>query len=187
MAGFLTPCLALLAFTSAVQAGVSTYQFPVARPTPGYTYSGWQAYDPGNPVAVPPLPTPAPANDFTVTLDYSGTPTAGIPVPGAFLGISIEMSLAEAVIGPNASWVRPQFLNLMSTLVSRGGAPVLRVGGNSQEKAYLVDSLASGASSERHSIGPSSFTNTPTLVYTKGIVEAMRQASDLLGIHVRLR
>ncbi|KAH7106564.1 hypothetical protein BKA62DRAFT_299249 [Auriculariales sp. MPI-PUGE-AT-0066] len=168
--------------TSHVYADVSTYQFPVPRPTPGYNYTGWQAYNPSQPVTEPALPTATQVLDFTVTLDYTGNPTAGIVVPGSFLGISIEMSLAEPIIGPNASWVRPQFLNLMSTLKDRGGSPVLRLGGNSQEKAYLVDSLPGGVASLRESIGPSGFTNTPTLVYTKGIVEAMRQASDLLGI-----
>jgi len=29
-----------------VHAAVSTYDFPIARPTPGYVYEGWEAYDP---------------------------------------------------------------------------------------------------------------------------------------------
>jgi len=100
------------------------------------------------------------------------------------MGISIEMSLVEALVGRNKTWMRPQFLNLMSTLHERGGPPVLRCGGNSQEKAYLVDSIEDGHhSTERQTIGIRTPTNTPTLLYTKDIFEAMRAASDLLGIH----
>ncbi|KAH7103155.1 hypothetical protein BKA62DRAFT_69386 [Auriculariales sp. MPI-PUGE-AT-0066] len=166
-----------------VHAAVSTYTIPVPLETPGYTYVGWEAYDHTQNLVAPPLPNPKPSMDFPVALDYSGTPQdAGIVIPGSFLGISVEMSLAEALIGPNSSWVWPQFLNLMSHLKERGGPPILRLGGNSQEKAYLVDQLDRGHSVERHVIGPSSFTNTPTLVFTKGIIEAMRVASDLIGI-----
>ena len=136
------------------------------------------------PVPEPAAPNPLPALDFAVQLDYSGNPVAGIPVPGSFLGISIEMSLSEAVIGRNASWLRPQFLNLMSTLKERGGPPVLRVGGNSQEKAYLVEDIGNGAhSTERQLFGPRTPTNTPTLLFTKAIFEAMRAVSDILDIH----
>jgi len=176
--------LLLLAGASAAHAQVSTYTFPVPRPTPGHIYDGWEAYNPfqvrssccmhwrradnDQPVPEPDPPSPLPALDFPVQLDYGGNPTAGIPVPGSFLGISIEMSLSEAVIGRNASWIRPQFLNLMSTLKERGGAPVLRVGGNSQEKAYLVDEISGGAhSTERQLFGPRTPTNTPTLLFTQ--------------------
>ena len=120
------------------------------------------------PVPDPPAPVPVPTLDFPVALDYGGSPVAGIPVKGSFLGISIEMSLTEAVIGRNASWLRPQFLNLMSTLKVRGGSPVLRAGGNSQEKAYLVDSIADGKhATERQLFGARTPTNTPTLLFTR--------------------
>ncbi|KAH7103897.1 hypothetical protein BKA62DRAFT_828089 [Auriculariales sp. MPI-PUGE-AT-0066] len=180
----LLPLTLLLASSvTPTKAQVSTYQFPVPRPTPGYVYEGWEAYNPTQPVTQVQRPDPVPQLDFGVTLDYSGSPVAGIPVPGSFLGISIEMSLAEAVIGPNATWIRPQFLNLMSTLKERGGNPVLRLGGNSQEKAYLVDEIDGGRhATERQLFGARTPTNTPTLLYTKGIFEAMREASDLLGI-----
>jgi len=159
-----TSVLSLIALSTVVSAGVSTYRLPVPRPTPGYTYEGWEAYDPTQPIVPPPHPDPMPNLDFSVTLDYNGNPKAGIPVPGSFLGISIEMSLAEAVIGPNATWIWPQFLNIMSILKARGGSPVLRLGGNSQEKAKLVAELPRGHSIERHAIGPTSFTNTPTVL-----------------------
>ncbi|KZV79252.1 hypothetical protein EXIGLDRAFT_476338 [Exidia glandulosa HHB12029] len=176
--------LALAATTA--RAAVSIYDYPVPLPTPGYTYKGWQAYDPSQPLQDPPLPDPAPPLDFTLELDTTGSPQAGNEVLGSFLGISIEMSLAEAVIGPNSSWLRPQFLNFISTMKERGGPPVLRLGGNTQEKAKLVDSLPGGAATGKingKEAGPTGATNTPTLLYTKGILEALRASSDLLGIH----
>ncbi|EJD47719.1 glycoside hydrolase family 79 protein [Auricularia subglabra TFB-10046 SS5] len=174
------PSLAALALAAAARAQVSVYQYPVPMPTGG-PYKGWEAYDPTE-LRDPPLPVPAPPLDFTIELDTSGNPQAGIPLLGSFLGISIEMSLAEPVIGPNASYLRPQFLNLMSTVKERGGDPVLRLGGNTQEKAGLVDSLPGGASMAKFAIGPTGFTNTPTLSYTIDIIKAIRATSDILGI-----
>ncbi|KAH7106403.1 hypothetical protein BKA62DRAFT_765954 [Auriculariales sp. MPI-PUGE-AT-0066] len=176
----------LLLAAAGARAQVASYPLPVVLPTPGYTYSGWEAYDFNQHMTPPPLPTPAPTLDFPIALDYGGNPdgtVTGIEVAGSFLGVSIEMSLAEVLIGPNASWVWPQFLNLMSNLKERGGPPVLRLGGNSQEKAALVPELEKGHSIKRQVIGPSSFTNTPTVLFTKGIMEAMKVASDLIGIH----
>ncbi|KZV95942.1 hypothetical protein EXIGLDRAFT_765760 [Exidia glandulosa HHB12029] len=182
----MTKCFISLALAAATaRAAVSIYDYPVPLPTPGYTYKGWQAYDPSQPLQDPPLPNPAPSLDFSVELDTKGNPQAGNDVLGSFLGISIEMSLAEAVIGPNSSWLRPQFLNLLSTMKERGGPPVLRLGGNTQEKAKLVDSLPGGAATGKingQDAGPTGATNTPTLLYTKSILEALRTSSDLLGI-----
>ncbi|KAH7099881.1 hypothetical protein BKA62DRAFT_273394 [Auriculariales sp. MPI-PUGE-AT-0066] len=174
---------ATLLAVSVVRADVETYSFPVPRPTPGYTYTGWQAYNPTTPVSEPAAPNPLPTLDFPVTLDYGGNPTAGKAVKGSFLGVSIELSLAEAVIGPNASWVRPQLLNLMSTLKERGGTPVLRLGGNSQEKAFIVDQIGDGSHAISREIdGVRTPTNTPRVVFTKGILEAMAEISRVLGV-----
>ncbi|EJD36488.1 hypothetical protein AURDEDRAFT_140062 [Auricularia subglabra TFB-10046 SS5] len=161
-----------------VLADVSIYPYPVPIPTPGAAYVGWQAYDPTT-LADPPLPQSIPPLDFQIQLDTSGNPTASQATLGSFLGISIEMSLSEAV---SASWLRPQFLNFMSALKERGGPPVLRLGGNTQEKAELVDSLPGGASLAKFAIGPTGYTNTPTLQYTLDILKALRAASDLLEI-----
>lgn len=172
----------LLPFVSSTIAAISTYPYPVPLPTPGYQYVGWQAYDPTQPLSEPALPDGIPL-DFTIELDTNGSPQAGKEQLGSFVGVSIELSLAEAIIGPNKTWLRPQFLNLMSTVAERGGAPVLRVGGNTQEKAELVDSVDSDVHSLiTQSIGQKGYTNTPTVKYTKAILEALRATSDLLGI-----
>ncbi|EJD36492.1 glycoside hydrolase family 79 protein [Auricularia subglabra TFB-10046 SS5] len=182
MIPLLAAAVAALAAAPAA-ADVSVYPYPQPVPTGG-PYEGWQAYDP-TPLQDPPLPgADQPLNlNFQVTLDTSGQAQgAGIELEGSYMGISIEMSLAEAIIGPNATWLRPQFLNLMSMLKERGGPPVLRLGGNTQEKAELVDSLPGGASLGKLAIGPTGYTNTPTLMYTLDILKALRATSDLLGI-----
>ena len=43
------------------------------------------------------MPNPAPPLDFQITLDTGGNPQAGIELEGSYMGISIEMSLAEAI------------------------------------------------------------------------------------------
>lgn len=48
----------------------------------------------------------------------------------------------------------------METLKERGGPPVLRVGGNSQEKADLVSSLPDGESIIKEDIGPTGVVRT---------------------------
>ncbi|EJD50973.1 hypothetical protein AURDEDRAFT_160114 [Auricularia subglabra TFB-10046 SS5] len=189
MLPLLSGLLAISSF-AVTRADVSIYEYPVPRPTPGYTYKGWQAYDPGQPLKEPPLPDSAMPLDFAIELDTSGNPKAGKEQLGSFLGISIEMSLAEAIIGPNRTWLRPQFLNLMSTVKERGGAPVLRLGGNTQEKAQMVDDmtgLVEGVSSDAvigklNGVGPSGVTETPTMFYKVSILEALRESSNILGI-----
>jgi hypothetical protein len=48
-------------------------------------------------------------------------------------------------IGPlSRSLIQVPFLNLMSNIVARTGHVKVRVGGNSQEEATLVDSLDNG-------------------------------------------
>ncbi|KZW02482.1 glycoside hydrolase family 79 protein [Exidia glandulosa HHB12029] len=178
------PSLVSLALSAAVRvahAQVSIYDYPIPLPHEDGPYDGWEAYDPTE-IEDPPLPVPPPPLDFVIEVDRSGNPQAGIQTPGAFMGISIEMSLSEPIIGPNASYLRPQFLNLMATVKERAGPPVLRMGGNSQEKAGLVDQLPGGASVAKFAIGPTGFTNTPTLSYTIDLIKALRAASDLLQI-----
>ncbi|EJD52331.1 hypothetical protein AURDEDRAFT_81890 [Auricularia subglabra TFB-10046 SS5] len=144
-------------------------------------YVGYQAYDPTQPIVEPPLPEPAPPLDFPIDVTSVGAPPdITVPVLGSFLGISIEMVYVEDVIGPNKDGVHPEFLNFMSTIKARGGEPYLRLGGNSQEKAYLVDSIPGGKATAKET-NPG--MNTLTLIYTKGVADAMKTASDKVGIN----
>src|SRR3954464_2134604 len=58
-----------------------------------------------------------------------GDPAAGSggDVPGHFVGVSIEWTLIDRYMGPNA---RPGFANLLRNL----GSGVLRIGGSSQDQ-----------------------------------------------------
>jgi hypothetical protein len=48
------------------------------------------------------------------------------------------------VLGHNSSLLAVPFMNLLSNVAQRGGAVHVRVGGNTQEKAVVVPSLADG-------------------------------------------
>ena len=58
------------------------------------------------------------------------------------------------------SFVQVPFLNLLATVADRGGSVRIRVGGNTQETATLVDSLPDGAmiGKDKSVIGGSSRT-----------------------------
>lgn len=47
------------------------------------------------------------------------------------------------------TFINVQFLNLMAIITERAGRVVIRVGGNSQEIATLVDSLPDGKAIEK--------------------------------------
>ena len=53
-----------------------------------------------------------------------------------------------------SSYIQPPFLNLLSLLTHRTGEFHIRVGGNTQETARLVDSLADHKMIEKQSIDP---------------------------------
>ena len=53
------------------------------------------------------------------------------------------------VVGINATFINVAFLNLMSIIAQRAGRVVVRIGGNSQETATLVDSLSDGKAIEK--------------------------------------
>jgi hypothetical protein len=64
------------------------------------------------------------------------------------------MSLC-AVVGKNSTLIQVPFLNLMANLIKRSGVVKIRVGGNTQENAVLVDSLDNGKVLEKQLIGGS--------------------------------
>ncbi|KAF8320741.1 hypothetical protein DL93DRAFT_1730126 [Clavulina sp. PMI_390] len=61
-----------------------------------------------------------------------------IPQKGNFMGLSIELSVANQYLGRNSTRLNVPFLNYLATLRSRMGmSPLVRVGGNSQEHTEL--------------------------------------------------
>ncbi|GAB1526508.1 hypothetical protein RhiTH_009675 [Rhizoctonia solani] len=96
-------------------------------------YTGSAAYDPT--VLDPPPPPEQLNREFVVLEDLVKLPqaepngTSG-PIPGSYLGFSIELSVANRVIGKNSSVLAVPFLNHMANVANRVGAVRVRVGGN---------------------------------------------------------
>ncbi|CDO77500.1 Glycoside Hydrolase Family 79 protein [Trametes cinnabarina] len=134
----------------------------------------------------PPLPNPLPATEFAITLPSQALNMPGLSIPqrGDFWGFSIEMSVVEQVIGKNASFIQVPFLNLLATVAERAGTVRIRVGGNTQETATLVDSLLDNAMIQKNSPPQTAATNTgqtPTLLYTPELLHLLSEVSSLVN------
>jgi len=77
-------------------------------------------------------PPRASADATTVTIDPSAP---GSAVPAGFVGLSIEYPALEAYAGSDPSSLDPVFEQLVRN-VAPGQAPVLRIGGNSADRAW---------------------------------------------------
>ncbi|KAF7974612.1 hypothetical protein HWV62_11580 [Athelia sp. TMB] len=144
-------------------------------------YTGAAAYNPTvlNP---PPVPSPAPGN-FDIQLQTGAVPGLSIPLPGSFFGFSVEFSVANQVLGKNSTLLQVPFLNLMANLVARGGEVHVRVGGNTQETASLVDyPIPNGADLTKDYGNSQNPTATPPLVYNRDILSMMSNISDLTNV-----
>ncbi|KAF5376627.1 hypothetical protein D9615_007857 [Tricholomella constricta] len=143
-------------------------------------YTGAAAY---NPTTLIPPPIPSPLNtQFTLQLQNGGTPGLSIPQEGSFLGFSIEMSVANQVLGKNSSHIQVPFLNLMANLQQRAGRVFIRMGGNTQETAVLVDRTPNGRMLEKNNTGLINPTQTPPLVFTPDLLYLMRNISSLVNV-----
>lgn len=85
-------------------------------------------------------------------------------------------------MGKNSSFIQVPFLNLMATLASRSGEVHIRVGGNTQDYASLVDSLPQGNIIEKVSIDANSPTSTPTLLFTPDLLYLMNNISSFVPV-----
>lgn len=94
--------LALLSVSSVVQAAVTVYgQIPLGQTStaarPSQTVLA--AYN-DTQLTPPPVPNPAPARQFTLTLQHDATAVNGLSIPHvgpSFFGFSIEMSVVSQV------------------------------------------------------------------------------------------
>ncbi|KAI0651078.1 glycoside hydrolase superfamily [Trametes meyenii] len=133
----------------------------------------------------PPLPDPMPPTSFPIVLPSQAQNMPGLSIPqrGDFWGFSIEMSVVQQVIGKNASFIQVPFLNLLATVAERAGRVRVRVGGNTQETATLVDSLADNAIIEKAKSETTGSTagQTPTLLYTPELLYLLSNVSALVN------
>ncbi|KAH9886696.1 glycoside hydrolase family 79 protein [Cubamyces lactineus] len=132
----------------------------------------------------PAIPNPPPPNQFAIGVPTSAQLMNGLSIPqkGSFFGFSIEMSVANQLIGTNASDLHVPFLNLMSIVAERAGAVHIRVGGNTQETAFMVDSLPDGKILAKDKEDASNPTATPVLAITPGLLYMLGNVSSLVNI-----
>ncbi|KAF8995400.1 glycoside hydrolase family 79 protein [Cyathus striatus] len=121
----------------------------------------------------PPIPDPAPATSYTIEVQRDAVNVPRLSVPhtgGAFWGFSIEMSVINQVLGKNSTFLQVPFLNLMANLVERAGSVYVRLGGNTQEHARMVDFI------ENYN------TQTPAVLYTVDMFYIMNNISSLTNV-----
>ena len=63
---------------------------------PTSTYTAAAAYDPTS-LSPPAVPSPSPTNQFPVQLFSGGMANLSIPQSGAFVGFSVELSVADQI------------------------------------------------------------------------------------------
>ncbi|VDC00664.1 unnamed protein product [Peniophora sp. CBMAI 1063] len=149
------------------------------------TFSGTAAYNLTE-LAVPALPSTMPALSFGVQLYEGGMTNLSIPLNGAFMGFSIEMSVSVQVMGHNSSAISVPFLNLMANLKERAGWVQIRVGGNSQEQAeWKGDSLSgysAGTILGKDTTNVTNPTATPPLEYTDDLFVMLNSITDFANV-----
>ncbi|KAG1830641.1 glycoside hydrolase family 79 protein [Suillus variegatus] len=166
--------------SSLVNASVTVYhQVPLADSTTtasSANYTGAAAYDP-TVLTPPPVPSGL-TTQFGIQLSSSSVQGLSIPQKGSFMGFSIEFTVINQIC---YTYLQVPFLNLMAILRERAGEVLIRVGGNTQETAVLVDSLPGGVmmTKERGSTGD--VTATPTLLYTAEVFYTMANISALVN------
>ncbi|KIM41886.1 glycoside hydrolase family 79 protein [Hebeloma cylindrosporum] len=182
----------LLLFLSAIQrcsASITVYyqngQTPLATASStasSANYTGPIAYSPV--VLNAPAPPGASAFPTNFALQMSSPVPSGASIPqnGSFFGFSIEMSVVNQVLGKNASFLQVPFLNLMANIQQRTGRINIRVGGNTQETATLVNSTPDGRILEKDLQNVSNPTQTPPLIFTPELLYMLRNISSLVNV-----
>ncbi|KAH8813538.1 hypothetical protein DL96DRAFT_1472740 [Flagelloscypha sp. PMI_526] len=165
-------------YARAIAGGVTVYHPPdVTRLSAYVQYTSAAAYDMLQ-LHPPPMPNPSPSQNFFLQL-VTNPPGLSIPVSSSFLGFSIEMSVAESIC---TTLLNVPFLNLMANIAQRSGGVVVRIGGNSQERATQVSSLAHGRVVDRVGLNYIHPNPTSDLVYTADLLQMFRQISGLVTV-----
>ncbi|WVW82605.1 hypothetical protein I302_104616 [Kwoniella bestiolae CBS 10118] len=188
---YLTPLI--LSFLSTISAqsltlytGDNTATATSTASAPDGTYTGLAAYDPT--VLTPPTPPSTPVTSYTLTLPANGQAvldsglSLSIPQKGNFLGFSVELSIANSLMGSSSTNMKVPFLNYMANIQNRAGVgPVIRVGGNSQEgSSIFVDGLADGAVLDKIKVSEG-VTDTPLINYSLELFYLMSNITSLVG------
>ncbi|RDB24343.1 Beta-glucuronidase [Hypsizygus marmoreus] len=165
--------------TSALASASSTSGGPV--PT-GTTSTLLAAYD--ETILNP--PTPPNDQNLRFTLNLAATnasvPNLSIMQHGSFYGFSIEMSVVTQIMGKNSSHIQVPFLNLMAQIQQRAGSVHIRMGGNTQDFAVLVDNVDGGHATTKEKSDPKNPTLTPAVLYTKELFYLAANISSLVNV-----
>lgn len=149
----------------------------------------------GPPVKIPPaydetmldppaLPNERAPTQFTLNLPMSNGSVPGLSIlqRGTFYGFSVEMSVITQLLGKNSSFIQVPFLNLMVNIIQRAGAVHIRLGGNTQDFAYYVESIQDGHALGKEHIELRNPTDTPAVLYTKDLFYLMGNISSLVNV-----
>ncbi|KAJ7671748.1 hypothetical protein B0H17DRAFT_989262 [Mycena rosella] len=178
-------CLVLLLAIAGANCDVTIYQpnkQAAFTQSAGATYSGVAAYNPTS-LSAPPVPSPTILTTIPIQLQNAGTPNLSVKQKGSFMGFSIEMSVTNQVLGKNSTFLQVPFLNLMANIQQRAGSVMVRVGGNTQESATLVDTLDNGRILEKNLTGVTGTTQTPPLDFTRDLLYTMSNISSFVNVH----
>lgn len=136
-------------------------------------------------LAPPPVPSPPPTTNYNLPLLKASTSVANLSIPhvgGSFFGFSIEMSVISQVLGKNSSLLGVPMLNLISNLQERSGGVLIRLGGNTQEFAALVDHIDGGHTFAKVDSGSTQTTKTPAVLYTLDMFYMASNISSMLNV-----
>ncbi|KAJ7238587.1 glycoside hydrolase family 79 protein [Mycena haematopus] len=121
---------------------------------------------------------------FSQQLSSIPPPGVSIPQCGYFYGFSIEFSVINQILGLNGSFLQVPFLNLMSNLQARGGSVRVRIGGDTQETAVMVQTLSDGKMMQKQdsSVQYPLQMFTPPLLYTPEVMYMLANISSLVNV-----
>ncbi|KAF9051565.1 glycoside hydrolase family 79 protein [Panaeolus papilionaceus] len=137
----------------------------------------------------PPVPNPPPGLSFTMNLERNAAAVSGLSIPHvgpAFWGFSVEMSVLTQVLGKNSSHIGVPFLNLIANLQERAGGVYIRIGGNTQEFAVMVEPdseyLRPDHTFGKTDSGTQQTTETPAVLYTIDMFYIASNISSLVNV-----
>ncbi|KAF5347313.1 hypothetical protein D9756_009931 [Leucocoprinus leucothites] len=179
----------LLYLPNSAQAAVTVYnQIPFGQTqsgTAGTPQPTLAAYD--ETVLQPPALPAEPYNkEFAINLQRDAGAVGGLSIPhktASFFGFSIEMSVINQVLGKNSSFIQVPFLNLMANLQERAGHVLIRIGGNTQEYAVMVDHLDNGRAIAKEKASLTQTTLTPAVLYTVDLFYIAANISQFVNVN----
>ena len=103
-------------------------------------------------------------------------------MPPILSPLNFLLSYYDVTVGNDGSEINPIFLNLMSTVASRSGKVIIRVGGNTQDLASVVpQGLPGDVAIEKVQVGADK-TFTPTLLISPSLIYALGNITEHVPI-----